>query len=146
LLAAGACSTLYPVQIETLGAGPASPRKPQFVEIFEGKPDRNYVEVARLTTESMNYDSPGHAVDRLRTVAAEYGADAIIVTARGTRSGTPRYPGPSTDADFGFAHAVQGNPYETGYSSACYARAVAIRWTEPDPIAPQSQPSAERNK
>ncbi|HKE02181.1 MAG TPA: hypothetical protein VKE69_14280 [Planctomycetota bacterium] len=134
LAALAGCSSFYPVQVTRLGEPLGPPRGVEHVEIYSQSPPRPFVEVARLSTESANYDSPGHAVERLRKVAAEQGADAIIVEDRGARVASPGLAGSPMEQDFGY---IGGDSRLTGassgYSVASYARATAIRWTTPDP-------------
>jgi hypothetical protein len=131
VLAAAACSALYPVRIERLGALAGEPRDAAHVEVLPAVPQREFVEIARLATESANYDSPGHAVERLRTVAGELGADAIVVHDRGIRAASASIAAPVTARDFGFRpEPVAGGG---GAPIASFAWATAIRWTGPDP-------------
>mgnify|MGYP003693682113 CR=1 FL=1 len=126
-----ACASMYPVEIETLSATTAPARDPRLVDVLHSMPTRPFVEVARLATSSMNYDSPAAAVSKLRYAAAELGADALIIEAEGTRAAAPTYPGTSnTDADFGFGPAVPGRP-NVGIQRDPIARGTAIRWTGP---------------
>jgi hypothetical protein len=129
---------MYPVEIETLSATTAPARDPRLVDVLHSMPTRPFVEVARLATSSMNYDSPAAAVSKLRYAAAELGADALIIEAEGTRAAAPTYPGTSnTDADFGFGPAVPGAPQMLEYNATQFARGTAIRWTGP----PESEPA-----
>lgn len=129
------CSALYPVRIQQTGAVGTPTRSADQIEVFQSDPARPYVEVARLSTESVNYDNPGHAVARLRTVAAEQGADAIILQKRGVRAATSAASIGSVDRDFGFGPPIGGPSQiaQAGYSPASFAEAIAIRWLGPDP-------------
>lgn len=105
------------------------------VEVYQTEPSRPFIQIARLSTESVNYDNPGHAVARLRTVAGEHGADAIILERRGRRAAGASVSISSVDRDFGFGPPI-GGPTEAvsaGSAYASFAEAVAIRWTGPDP-------------
>lgn len=140
-LAAGCSSMAYPVSTQTLSAPPSHPRDPEIVEVLTEIPDdRPFVQVARLSTESVNYDSTGHALERLRRSAAELGADAIVVEARGTSAVIPRRAFETTDADFGFGSAVQGPPTPRDYVPSQFARVLAIRWIEETPARSRPRP------
>ncbi len=132
LAIACACSALYPVDTIRYGA-PAAAREPVRVEVLTEAPRRPFAEIARLFTESRNYDSPGHAVQRLREVAAENGADAIVIETRGVRS-VPSPGAPTgSPADFGFG-PVLSNPasLDAPRAPSTFASAVAIRWLAPE--------------
>lgn len=127
-----ACSYVYPVRIERRGAtAPARPAA--HVEVLGEVPSRPFLEIARLTTESVSYDSPSHAVERLRSIAAEKGADAIIVERRGSRVAASGSVGLGHAIDFGYA-PTSGDPVLAGGGGtvSSFARATAIRWTTPD--------------
>lgn len=142
-LALSACSTVYPVSIERLEGGPAEPHSSDHVEVLWDSPSRPFVEVARLGTQSVNYDSPSHALSRLRSAAAELGADALLVEGIGIRPAGVRSVG-SHDPDFGFVPPVSGPPSQLSYASEPYARGVALRWTGPDPFDAQPGVRATR--
>ena len=131
-LALAACSSFYPVRVTRLGDAGGPPQSVSHVEVWRDVPARPFVEIARLSTESANYDSPGHAVERLRRVAAEHGADAIIVQDRGHRSSGIAPNVLPLERDFGFS-STDAPPREPGsaHSVAAYATAIAIRWREP---------------
>ncbi|HKE00531.1 MAG TPA: hypothetical protein VKE69_05940 [Planctomycetota bacterium] len=134
LLGLAACSVLYPVRVENTGAPPAPPRPIEHVEVLAETPSRPFVEIARLATDSVNYDDPSHAVERLRRIAAEKGADAIIVERRGSRLASVGNSAISTAIDFGTA-PTSGDPSVYGASGgtvSSFARVVAIRWITPD--------------
>jgi hypothetical protein len=126
LLALSACSALYPVQVVRTGEPSGPPRPAQHVEVLFEAPQRKFLEIARLTTDSINYDSPGHAVARLREVAGELGADAILVEDRGTLvASAAAHSAQADERAFGF-----GPPPSPSMGVAPYAKAVAIRWVE----------------
>lgn len=134
IIASTACSSFYPVRIQKFGAAAANARPADQVEVYHSEPSRPFIQIGRLTTESVNYDNPGHAVARLRAVAGEQGADAIIIERRGVRAAGASSVG-SVDRDFGFGPPI-GGPSQSvsgGYSNASYAEAIAIRWTGADP-------------
>jgi hypothetical protein len=144
VLTAACSSVVYPVSTQTFSAAPSHPRDPANVEVLTDIPDKPFVQVARLSTESVNYDSPGHAVERLKRAAAEHGADAIIIEARGTNPVGPNQSFSTTSADFGFGPAVQGQPGAYEYMPSQFARVLAIRWIdlEAPASAPASRPVA----
>lgn len=140
LVTFASCSAIYPVNIQKLG-GHHEPNTSQTVEVLYEAPERSYIEIARLSTESINYDNPGHAVARLRTVAAEYGADAVIIEKRGTRAAHSFGTVGRVDGDFGFGPPVggPGSPAGGGYNSASFAKATAIRWLDRENPASRPQ-------
>ncbi|MFN0206004.1 MAG: hypothetical protein ACKVS6_06785 [Planctomycetota bacterium] len=136
----GSCSTIYPVQIQRFGSA-HEPNHSEVVEVLYETPERPFIEIARLSTESMNYDNPGHAVARLRGVAADCGADALIIEKRGTRQASSLGNVGRVDGDFGFGPPVGGpvTPASGGYNSASFAKATAIRWLDRE--NPASRPA-----
>jgi len=121
------CATLYPVDVKHVSPSTFEERDPVHVEILEREPDRSYFELATLSTQSQNYDSPAHAITRLRQVAASLGADALLIDCQGARAVATPLTAFALERDFGFATA---SPSQKGAAtlSQCYARAVAIRW------------------
>jgi hypothetical protein len=128
----GSCSALYPVQVQKIAGADGPARNTEDIELLRDPPSRAYMEIARLSTESINYDNPGHAVARLRTVAADLGADALILEKRGVRQAAGAGSAGRVDGDFGFGPPMGGpaEPPPGVYHLASYASGTAIRWLE----------------